>query len=540
MRIIACLTADLERSPLGTRSQLRDELAGVPILRRTVERVLRAKQAAGVFVITPAAQAPAVRELLSGLDAHIETYDGAEPPYAALVRAGRVWGLDGWRGGIGSLCAFDEDVLVGHTSVLADREKADAVLCVHAAAPLVDPDLLDAMIAHYEANIEQAKITLVQAPPGIGGVILGRDVLTQLAPSGQPPGALLIYQPDNPAPDAAGKEACYRPAAEVIEARGRLICDTRRSRERVQALLDAGGDSMDAREVGRRLNERRFQVEPEPCEIEIELTTDDPLWTASRLRPRGARVPKRGPIDPGVIERALSELQAYDDVRVVLGGFGEPCAHPEFASICRMIRDAGIMAIAARTNAGVDGTDVEDALFETPIDAVEIMLDAITRETYLTVNGVDAFDAVRDRLERWAQRRTAQTHVTPLLVPSFVKTNENLHEMEPFYDMWQRRFGSVLVTGHSQRAGQFDNLAVMSMAPPQRGPCRRVFRRFLILADGSVTTCDQDFAGKQTIGHAAESPILELWRNAPRLDAIRRHEINDQPLCPACDEWHRP
>ena len=39
MKVIAVLQADLEVTPLGTRSRLADVLAGVPILRRTVERV---------------------------------------------------------------------------------------------------------------------------------------------------------------------------------------------------------------------------------------------------------------------------------------------------------------------------------------------------------------------------------------------------------------------------------------------------------------------------------------------------------------------
>lgn len=540
MKIIACIAVDLERSPIGTPSRLRDDLAGKSILRRTVERVLRTERTPGVFVIAPATQAQAVRTMLDGLAAHVETYDGAEPPYAALVRAGRIWGLDGWRGGIGSLCAFDEDVLVSHLAVLAERERADAVFSIPAAAPLVDPVLLDAMAAHYEANIEQAKITIIQAPPGLGGMILGREVLAQLAPSGQPPGALLIYQPDRPAPDAAGKEACYRPAAEVIEARGRLICDTRRSTERVTDLLEAGGETMDAKAIGRRLSDRRRFIEPAPREIEIELTTDDPLWSSSLLRPRGAVVPRRGPISLGVLERILSEIREFDDMRIVLGGFGEPCAHPEFARVCRMIRDAGAMAIAVRTNAGIENAAAENAFFETPVDAVEVMLDATTAQTYQAVHGVDAFDAVSLRLERWTQRRAEQSQVTPLLVPSFVKANENLHEMEAFFDGWQQRFGSVLVTGYSHRAKQVDCRAVTSMAPPQRGACRRLFHRVLVLADGNVTTCDQDFAGRQIIGNTADTPILDLWQHAERLNAIRRDEIASQPLCASCDEWHRP
>ena len=38
MKVIATLQADLEETPLGTKSRLADELGGVPVLLRTVQR----------------------------------------------------------------------------------------------------------------------------------------------------------------------------------------------------------------------------------------------------------------------------------------------------------------------------------------------------------------------------------------------------------------------------------------------------------------------------------------------------------------------
>ena len=41
MKVAAVIQADLIETPLGTRSRLADELAGAPVLRRTVERISR-------------------------------------------------------------------------------------------------------------------------------------------------------------------------------------------------------------------------------------------------------------------------------------------------------------------------------------------------------------------------------------------------------------------------------------------------------------------------------------------------------------------
>ncbi|MBZ5631128.1 MAG: radical SAM protein [Acidobacteriia bacterium] len=337
-----------------------------------------------------------------------------------------------------------------------------------------------------------------------------------------------------------GKPCCYRPPAEVIEARGRLLCDTQRGFERVRDLLEAGGEAWDTARIARWLSEReRGHVETVPEEIEIELTTEDPLSDGSLLRPRGAEVGARGPVDMAVIRSMAAAIEPYDDVRVVLAGFGEPCCHPQFAEICRILRGSSAAAIAVRTSAVLDDPAIEAALFDTPVDVVEVTLDAVTRETYRRVHGADRFDEVVARLDRWLDQRTRRRSVLPLVIPSFIKANETLHEMEEFLDRWQRRLGMALITGYSHCAGQRERRAVTSMAPPQRGICRRVFRRAMVLADGRLTTCDEDFAARQVVGAVGEMPFSSLWQ-APRFVEIRSHPRPDQPLCPACDEWHRP
>lgn len=540
MKCIATIAVDLSQSPIGTRSRLADDLAGEPVLRRTIRRVLGAKRLDSVHVLAHADQAGSIKPLLEGLDVELETWTGPPPPYAAIIRAGRIWGLDGWRGGIGESCVFDEDIHVPLAAAIAERTSADAVASIPASAALIDSAMIDAMIAHFEASAGAFRMAIVQAPPGMGCAVFGRSLLEELAPSGRPPGLLLAYHPDRPGPDITGRQACYRPPAEVIEANGRLLCDTRRSMDRVRSLLQAGGEHWDAAEIARWLCQRDCAgVDRVPEEIEIELTTEDPLSRGSILRPRTPEADSRGPIALDTIRAVGEAIRDYDDVRVVLGGFGEPCCHPRFAEVCRILREAGAAAIAVRTNAALDDASIESAFFDTPLDVVEVTLDAASAGTYQRLHGADLFDQITARLERWLARRLSGQQVQPLIVPSLVKAGETLHEMEEFFDTWQRRLGMVLISGYCHCAGQRERRAVSSMAPPNRGLCRRTFRRAMILADGRLTTCDQDFRGVQSLGNLADSTLSDLW-TAGRLKAIREGRHDHQPLCPACDEWHRP
>ena len=540
MKAIGIVMVDLERSPLGTRSRLNDMLAGVPLLRRTLERASRATRMERLFIVAPAPQAGAVADLAAGLAVTLETYSGQPPAYRELVTAGRMWGLDGWRGGVGGLCAFDEDVHVPAAAALAARENADVVVSIPAAAAMIDPCLIDSLIEHYDKEGHIFRMTFAQAPPGLAPVVLAKTLLEELAPSGQPPGAVLTYKPGKPIPDLTGREACYRGATEIIEAGGRLIGDTRRSFERLERLITAVGPDADALTASRWL--RDFDstfVGEHPAEIEIELTTVDPWRGGSLLRPGSKHVPERGAIDMETVRKAVEGCAEWDDVRVVLGGFGEPLVHPQFGEIVHMIRDAGAAAIAVRTSGLIRSAEIYAALFETPVDVLEVMLDAATAAGYRRVHGMDGFDTAMTTCGAWLQRRHENRTVRPLIVPSMVKANETLPEMEAFFDGWTERHGTVLLSGYSHRAGQLEDRSVCGMAPPQRAACRRTFSRLVVLANGLVTTCDQDFAGRQIIEDVRRDSIRTIWQGEA-LARIRSDDLSKTSLCTGCTEWHRP
>jgi hypothetical protein len=88
-----------------------------------------------------------------------------------------------------------------------------------------------------------------------------------------------------------------------------------------------------------------------------------------------------------------------------------------------------------------------------------------------------------------------------------------------------------------------ERLRIVSMAPPKRTPCRRLFRRMTVLADGTVPSCEDDIAAGQVVGDARPAGIAALWCGDRFEDLRRAHlngDLNEWPLCAPCDEWHRP
>ena len=552
MRVIAALWADLQTTPLGTQSRLAEDLAGRPVLRRTVERVTQAQRIEKVHVLCPEPQLEQCNQLLAGTNAQVHRYDGAWPPYCALVRTARKWSLDGWRGGVGYTTAFDEYTHAPILSGLLKFVATDAVLCLPPAAPLFDPVLADRMIEEREAAGEEVRLMFTQAPPGIAGLLLDADVVHELVEKNIPPGWIFAYKPDNPAKDLIFQPCHCEIPAPLRYAGGRLVVDTRRSFERVSAIL-ADHPEPDAETVGRwLLAHEQSTTEPLPREVEIELTTEDP-YPEAVLRPRGRRLGRAGVLDPALVERMAQELTAYDDSLVVLGGFGDPLRHPEFENILQRIPrlgpgKPGVFGLALQTSAVDLTAELANRMIDVGLDILAVSFDAWTLELYdqLQAPGSEStgkLEEVIARLEQLAQLRQERRLVTPVVIPQMTKAKQNVHELDDFHDGWIKRWGAVQLASASHYAGQFPDHRVINMAPAAREGCRRLRSRCLILADGSVTCCDQDYQGRHTLGSLHESSLQEIWRNSEfeRLrTAHRTGHFDINPLCTACEEWQRP
>jgi len=550
VKAVATIQTDLEMTPLGTRSRLADELHGVPILRRTVERVCAAPGLAGVYVLVAERQADRCRALLSGTSAVVQPVNADPPPWANLIRASRKWSLDGWRGGVGGSTVFDEYTDCRLIDGLLRHVEADAVLSVPPAAPLFDSELAGRMIEHRLSNRDEARLTFTQAVPGIAGIVLDAALVKELAGASVPIGWAFSYKPDDPRRDLIFQPACMEIPALLRFAVGRLIADTDHSEHVLRALLEQIS-SPDLATIGQWLVDRdETGVEPFPREVELELTTEDP-FPGALLRPRGERLGRRGVMRLEDVRRVAAELCEHDDALCVLGGFGDPFRHPEFSEVLEILRPGsggGVFGLCVRSSS-VDLTPVlAEAIIAHGVDVLSVMLDAWTPELYAKLQVIEdaescGLEIVRGRIERLSELQRERKSPRPIVVAEMVKARENVHELDAFFDGWTRRAGAVSIVGYSHYAGQMEDRSVIDMRPPVRTPCRRVRTRCTVLADGRVTMCDQDFRGAYTMGRIGESSLSQIWRSADYAHVRAAHvagRYDATPLCGACAEWHRP
>jgi len=543
MKAVGVIQANLKQSFIATASRLAEDLYGQAVLTRTLQRVSASELLDCTVVVCPPDQFDEVSRLADLPKVIIKKLHGPAYPMQNTIRVARKWALESWRGGMANTCFFDEhtDPVLG--LAIAEQLQPDLIVSIAAEGPLVAPSMIDKMINHYiEAN-EEVHLVFAQTPPGLSPAIFPPATFKEISQVGLAPGWINAYRPDQARRDMINDPTCFRPALNVLQAGGRLTSDTQRGFRRLKHIVDQLGPEPTADQTCQCLTDMQTtSAEPFPCEIQIELTTED-QHLHTKMRPRGAIVGQRGPLSTQLFQKIISECIQWDDVRIVLGGFGDPLLHPHIVEMLRICKQAGVFGLAIRSNGIAMNDEISKAMIDSDVNVIQILLDSATPELYRELHSCDAFGTVTQNIEQFLAIRESQQLSSPFVPASLVKSRETFDELDSFYDCWIRKTACAVIEGYSHHAKLLPDRCVMNMSPPKRIPCRQLRQRLTILANGNVTSCDQDFQEKYVLGNLADESLTDIW-TGERLQALRAAQqscnYGFHPMCNKCEEWHRP
>lgn len=453
------------------------------VLTWTVDRLRQSRRVGDIVVLCWEDQLEAIDDAIGGGDAEVLCRGTRHAvPAMDAVTASRRW-ADGWRGGPFGTCAFDAGFYAPWVDEVMHDWAAAEVLLVDPAAALVDPDLIDAVVAHADVHTD-VEIAFAPAAAGLAGVLLRRELVERLTKMNLHPGRLLHYMPDQPMPDPIAGPGCVEVPMRVARTTQRFLVDSQRQADRLtRATHDLNGQLIDteAEELVRRL-EALDRVPQPPREAVLELTT------------RRVSRPIYSPLYAGAVDRPdltlaeacklIDDLADVDDIRLTLGGIGDPLLHDHCLDVIAHARDRGIRAMHVETDLLDIPADRIAALANSGLDIISLHLPAMTATTYAAIMGIDRFaDAVNGLSSLLQARQSAQSGV-PLIVPTFTKCRGNFSEMEAWYDHWLRLLGCAVIVGPSTHGGIIPDVGVADMSASKRP---RIADQMTILSDGAIS-----------------------------------------------------
>jgi radical SAM protein with 4Fe4S-binding SPASM domain len=506
-----------------------------PVVRWTVDRLCRTKSVANVGILCWEDQLDAVVPIAE--HEHVDVL--VKGPRRAIpeldrVTAARKW-ADGWRGGLHSTCWFDEGFYAPWAKELAEKLNASRVVLVPPASAMVDPVLIDAMVTRSVQD-PSPDLVFTAAAPGLAGAVLSRAMLDQLVKAQSHPGRSLHYMPEQPILDPVGRDACVTAPAAVARTTENFLLDCARKIRRFTSAahaLDGSLMATGAEELVQRLANEPT-IDELPREITLELNTDRstaPVYWAGKPEKID-----RADIAPSIAENLFGEPGGFDEVRLTIGGVGDPVRSPTLFDVIASARARGVRSIHVETDLVEGDETVIARLAAADVDVVSVFMPALTPQTYASVMGVDAMTRVLTNLKTFVSERARRGAGVPIVVPTFVKLAQNLAEMDAWYDQWLTAVGSAVIVGP-----QRTELDVADMSPARRRPCARLSSRVTVLSDGRVVSCENDVSGKQALGRIGETSLSEIWTD--RFGCLRADHAagawHTHAVCAGCKAWHK-
>ncbi|MCP4809943.1 MAG: radical SAM protein [Proteobacteria bacterium] len=293
----------------------------------------------------------------------------------------------------------------------------------------------------------------------------------------------------------------------------------------------------------------------------------------------------------GYIDTGMA-LDLFDDLvnvgarfdTLILFWLGEPLLHKDFGRIYRSaIRAAAKHGTFNQIEVHTNGTHLTPARTQIALNDGKVRqvwhfsLDAIGKETYLDVKGLDRFDAVRENIERFIHEKGRTGAIWPRPVFQFIVGENNVHEVGRFRAHWEGvcRKAGVPVRSVAQNVPHGEDAIVFFRqldCPTAEEQARQnaIFRQAMqeqglpvlreekstveVVAEnsaacsgfwkspvvgwlGDVTTCTRDNLLHNAVGSLKAHRFSDLWWGGTmrgRRKAVAAGDYSGMPTCTTC------
>lgn len=251
---------------------------------------------------------------------------------------------------------------------------------------------------------------------------------------------------------------------------------------------------------------------------------------------------------PALSTKIFEELSPYVHLieKLDLFGLGEPLLDPHLMDRIRDAKKHGFRNIAISTNAELLTAEKRTALLDTGIDTIIFSIDGIRPETHEAIRKKLHYKKILENCLAILAERDAGKFPTRFVV-RFIRQDSNREEWEEYAKFW----GSVLNKAACDLIIRYDahswsgaveskekHLQSIARDPYlEMKPCWHVFEHFVVLADGTVPLCSEDWH-KATVqfGNVGRNSVLEIFNNR-KYQAVRRlHAAGTKTKISLCRE----
>ena len=269
---------------------------------------------------------------------------------------------------------------------------------------------------------------------------------------------------------------------------------------------------------------------------------------------------ERGFMDFGLFKKVIDELKSsvYD---VNLHHRGESLLHPQLPQMIDYARKAGFYT-RLHTNGTILDEKKAKAIINTELDFLSFSFDGFTAETYEKIRPPANFETTINNISNFLKLKRKLGKVKPFTVFETMELNEVKTDD---YEKAKETLRAKLYSLHLNKfvvklphnwAGSYEVHPVRSKLPQADAPlvakisnrakfsaCTFPWFAMVILWNGDISPCPQDFFGHLKMGNLKHLSIANIWNNNAYITirrAMKNKAVVDLDPCRACDMLRRP
>lgn len=274
--------------------------------------------------------------------------------------------------------------------------------------------------------------------------------------------------------------------------------------------------------------------------LQLDLFAVDVCNLKCPMCPRQEFIPGKGYMDFPLIIKIVDQATEYGLYAFNFAGLGEPTLFPRLFEVLTHAKNKGVVDVNMHTNGTRLNHDFNRQLIESGLDRLIISLDSADKERYEKIRVGAKFDNVYAAVEDLIRQRNAHPKTRLHIKANFIEMDEDdPSEKNKFIAYWRDKVNRIAILRYLDCQEEERLHFKENYRQDETFCCPELWRRLIILSDGTATLCPRDMKKKHVIGNVNEQTISEIWTGSKMQhfrDLHRQGKFKELALCADCPD----
>lgn len=253
---------------------------------------------------------------------------------------------------------------------------------------------------------------------------------------------------------------------------------------------------------------------------------------------------QKGSMDFSLFRKIIDEAKDYV-YDIYLHHRGESLLHPQFIGMVKYAKGAGLK-VKVHTNATLLSKEKGEEILDSGLDLISFSFDGFSKEIYEKIRVKAKFEKTVENIETFLKRKQRRGRSKPYTIIEEIEFPQySRHYSEEKRKEFSRRFrllglDELIFKKLYNWAGDYQ-VSGQEIGRGSPGVCTFLWYSSVILWEGTVVPCPQDYFAQIKLGNVSQKRLSEIWNDRPYLELRKKMLSSLESLgpCPKCDRLWR-